>query len=76
MTEDSIKVKPIIARDDQDSRLLDDGTEHILECPCADCVKAVRAEEKRLDWNFGNESREEPQDRADRIIAAWGRDGP
>ena len=37
VTPESNEIKPIIARDDQDGRFLDDGTCHILDCPCADC---------------------------------------
>ena len=74
ITPESNEIKPIIARDDQEGRFLDDGTCHILDCPCADCAKAVRAELERQAANRGEELEpvEDPQDRADRIIAAWG----
>ena len=71
--QDEVKVKPIIARPDQEGRYLDDGTCHVLDCPCADCAKAVRADLERQATNRGEELEpvEDPQDRADRIIAAW-----
>ena len=67
------KVQPIIARDDQEGRHLDDGTCHIEGCPCDDCAKAARADLVRYAEATGTELEpvEEPQDRADRIMAAW-----
>ena len=67
------EVKPIIAHEEQDGRFLDDGTCHILDCPCADCAKAVRGELERYAAAAGTdlEPVEDPRDRADRIIAAW-----
>ena len=70
MTQDDSKVKPIIARDDQEGRMIGDVC-HVYGCPCDDCAKAVRAEKQREAWNFGTEPEEEPQERADRIIADW-----
>ena len=68
------KVQPIIARDDQEGRHLDDGTCHIQDCPCDDCAAAARADLVRYAEATGTELEpvEDPQDRADRIIAAWG----
>ena len=43
MTEKTTEVKPIIARDDQEGRYLDDGTCHAEGCPCEDCFDAYRA---------------------------------
>ena len=73
ITNETNGVKPIIARDDQEGRFLDDGTCHVEGCPCADCAKAVRAELERYATATGTELEpvEDPQDRADRIIAAW-----
>ena len=71
--QDEVKVKPIIARDDQEGRYLDDGTCHVEGCPCDDCAAAARADLVRYAVATGTELEpvEEPQERADRIIAAW-----
>ena len=68
------KVQPIIARDDQEGRHLDDGTCHVEDCPCDDCAAAARADLVRYAEVTETELEpvEDPQDRADRIIAAWG----
>ena len=73
ITPDRKQSNPIIARDDQEGRYLDDGTCHVWGCPCDGCAKAIRAELERYASANGTELEpvEEPQERADRIIAAW-----
>ena len=73
ITEKTPKAKPIIARDNQDGRYLDDGTCHVEGCPCDDCAAAERAERERYADATGTELEqvEDPQEAADRIMAAW-----
>ena len=67
------KVKPIIARDDQEGRMIGDVC-HVEGCPCDDCAAAERADRERWAEATGTELEpiEDAQERADRIIAAWG----
>ena len=72
MAEITPKVKPIIARDDQEGRMIGEVC-HVEGCPCDDCAAAARADLERWAAATGTELEpvEDAQETADRIIATW-----
>ena len=73
ITEGRKQGNPIIARDDQEGRYLDDGTCHVEGCPCDDCAAAARADLER--WAAASGTELEPVENLDvtraKILAAW-----
>ena len=72
MPQNKDEVKPIIARDDQEARLIGDAW-HVEGCPCAKCDAANRADLERWAKLRGEEFEpvEDAETRASRIMAEW-----
>ena len=72
---ESEKIKPIIARPDQEGRMIGDVC-HVEGCPCAECEAAERADLERWPEEVKHrekqlEAVEEPGVREAQIMAAW-----
>ena len=72
VTPDPKEIKPIIAREDQEGRYIGDVC-HVEGCPCLECAAAERADRQRWAKARGEELEPafDPQEYADRVIAAW-----